>query len=267
MYARTSRKARRIKAEKRARKEKIRKASLNLGILSFISASGFGLLPQTQTQVSAAVATMTRAQYIDHLASFAQSLAKEQDLWASVMIAQAILESNWGLSSSAAAPYHNLFGVTLGEEHEDFQCYTSFAESFSEYAHLLKNVEFGYGPYYAGAWRSNTQSFEEATAWLQGRFSADPNYANNLNQLIRKHELTRFDSFEDSFLPVHREVVEDENNQQRSSTYQVLEGDSLTEIAQEYQTTVGNLKVWNGLKSSEIFAGQFLIVDVHLPGL
>lgn len=49
--------------------------------------------------------------FIDSIASTAQSLASANDLYASVMIAQAIVESGWGNSTLASAPNYNLFGI------------------------------------------------------------------------------------------------------------------------------------------------------------
>lgn len=60
---------------------------------------------------SARVANTSQQAFIDSIASSAQSLANENDLYASVMIAQAIVESGWGKSTLSAAPNYNLFGI------------------------------------------------------------------------------------------------------------------------------------------------------------
>ncbi|WP_313540786.1 glucosaminidase domain-containing protein, partial [Enterococcus sp.] len=49
--------------------------------------------------------------FITEIATYAQPVAQANDLYASVMIAQAILESGWGRSSLSKAPNYNLFGV------------------------------------------------------------------------------------------------------------------------------------------------------------
>ena len=49
--------------------------------------------------------------FIAEIATYAQPVANANDLYASVMIAQAILESGWGRSSLSKAPNYNLFGI------------------------------------------------------------------------------------------------------------------------------------------------------------
>lgn len=44
-------------------------------------------------------------------------------------------------------------------------------------------------------------------------------------------------------------------------TYKVVKGDTLSKIANKYNTTVPELKTWNNLKSDSIFAGQTLVVS------
>ena len=51
-----------------------------------------------------------------------------------------------------------------------------------------------------------------------------------------------------------------------SGRYKIREGDSLSTIAQRFDVTVGELRVWNGLRGSRIRAGKFLIVDATPSG-
>ncbi|HBA1104967.1 TPA: autolysin, partial [Enterococcus faecium] len=60
---------------------------------------------------------------------------------------------------------------------------------------VLRNTSFAAGSYYySGAWKSNTRSYTEATAWLQGRYATDTSYASKLNNLIATYNLTQYDS-------------------------------------------------------------------------
>jgi hypothetical protein len=158
--------------------------------------------------------TASQLAFINQLAPAAQEIGRANDLWPSVMIAQAILESAWGTSTLSQSPNHNLFGIK-GEFNgqfvemrtwEDdgrgnvvwitarFRRYPSYRESFQDYADVIRRVSFTPGVFfYAGAWRSNTNSFRDATAWLQGRYATDTQYAAKLNNLITTHNLTRFD--------------------------------------------------------------------------
>ncbi|GEO76897.1 hypothetical protein LCR01_13400 [Companilactobacillus crustorum] len=49
--------------------------------------------------------------FIDYIGNSARKLASNNDLYASVMIAQAMVESGWGTSGLASAPNYNLFGI------------------------------------------------------------------------------------------------------------------------------------------------------------
>ena len=46
-----------------------------------------------------------------------------------------------------------------------------------------------------------------------------------------------------------------------ADTYTVEQGDTLTQIAKEFNTTVTNLKQWNGLQSDRIYVNQTLSIS------
>ena len=48
--------------------------------------------------------------------------------------------------------------------------------------------------FYHGAWKTNTNSYRDATQWLQGRYATDTAYASKLNNLIETHNLTQYDT-------------------------------------------------------------------------
>jgi|GEM_PF-256586 len=294
MLTRRSRKARRQLIEKQQKNQMIKnRAKTAVGaaaVLSSISAST--VLPSFTNEARAFEVGMSRAQYIEHLASYAVPIARQNGLWASVMIAQALLESNFGNSGLSSSPHHNLFGIKgafqgrsvtmptkefLNGEwvtvNAAFRSYPSFAESFQDYANVIRNTSFGAGPFYIGAWKSNSRSFEDATAWLQGRYATDPNYAASLNNMIRMHNLTRFDTTEGvgtGSIPVNNipntsAPSAPANNVSTPSTangktYKIVAGDTLSAIAARFGTTVANLKSWNNLKSDLIYIGQTIQV-------
>ncbi|HAP9696233.1 TPA: glycoside hydrolase family 73 protein, partial [Enterococcus faecium] len=162
---------------------------------------------ETPVQFGARINT---AAFITEIATYAQPIAQANDLYASVMIAQAVVESGWGSSALSQAPYYNLFGIkgsyqgqtvymdTLEflnnqwvNKKEPFRQYPSFAESFNDNAYVLRNTSFGNGYYYAGTWKSNTKSYTDATACLTGRYATDPGYAGKLNNIIATYGLTQ----------------------------------------------------------------------------
>ncbi|WP_301360814.1 glucosaminidase domain-containing protein, partial [Enterococcus spodopteracolus] len=76
-----------------------------------------------------------------------------------------------------------------------FRKYPSLKESFEDNAYVLRNTSFSSGNYYySGAWKSNTTSYTQATAWLQGRYATDTSYASKLNNLISTYNLTQYDT-------------------------------------------------------------------------
>lgn len=236
----------------------------------------------------------SQQQFINQIAPHAQSVANANDLYASVMMAQAILESAWGQSTLAQAPNYNLFGIkgsyngqtvymnTLeflnGQwvtKNEPFRRYPSFAESFMDNARTLRNVSFQFGVYYyAGAWKSNTTSYRDATAWLTGRYATDPNYATSLNRIIETYGLTRYDTASNGTpSTVIGGGVSSENNagvvnspsqstgNLGGSTYTVSVGDTLWAISRKFGVTITQLKSWNNLSSDMIYVGQKLSIQ------
>ncbi|CAI3378972.1 LysM peptidoglycan-binding domain-containing protein [Enterococcus cecorum] len=236
----------------------------------------------------------SQQQFINQIAPHAQSVANANDLYASVMMAQAILESAWGQSTLAQAPNYNLFGIkgsyngqtvymnTLeflnGQwvtKNEPFRRYPSFAESFMDNARTLRNVSFQSGVYYyAGAWKSNTTSYRDATAWLTGRYATDPNYATSLNRIIETYGLTRYDTASNGTpSTVIGGGISSENNagvvnnpsqstgNLGGSTYTVSVGDTLWAISRKFGVTITQLKSWNNLSSDMIYVGQKLSIQ------
>ena len=236
----------------------------------------------------------SQQQFINQIAPHAQSVANANDLYASVMMAQAILESAWGQSTLSQAPNYNLFGIkgsyngqtvymdTLeflnGQwvtKNEPFRRYPSYAESFMDNARTLRTVSFQSGVYYyAGAWKSNTTSYRDATAWLTGRYATDPNYATSLNRIIETYGLTQYDTPSNGTpSTVIGGGISSENNagvvnnpsqstgNLGGSTYTVSVGDTLWAISRKFGVTITQLKSWNNLSSDMIYVGQKLSIQ------
>ena len=254
------------------------------------------LIPNVEVQAESVQYSnaSSQQQFINQIAPHAQSVANANDLYASVMMAQAILESAWGQSTLAQAPNYNLFGIkgsyngqtvymnTLeflnGQwvtKNEPFRRYPSFAESFMDNARTLRTVSFQSGVYYyAGAWKSNTTSYRDATAWLTGRYATDPNYATSLNRIIETYGLTQYDTPSNGTpSTVIGGGISSENNagvvnnpsqstgNLGGSTYTVSVGDTLWAISRKFGVTITQLKSWNNLSSDMIYVGQKLSIQ------
>ncbi|MGX7245357.1 LysM peptidoglycan-binding domain-containing protein [Enterococcus quebecensis] len=225
--------------------------------------------------------------FIAEIAGHARSVAASNDLYASVMMAQAILESDWGRSTLAAAPNHNLFGIKGSYQGQSvtmktwevingqwvqvnaaFRKYPSYSESFGDNAYVLKNTSFQAGVYfYSGAWKSNTNSYKDATAWLTGRYATDPGYNTKLNNIIATYNLTQYDTPSSGGGNTGGNTGGGNvgGNTGGGSTAQdvvhtVKAGDSLWGLAAKYGTSIANIKSWNNLSNDVIYVGQKLIV-------
>lgn len=214
--------------------------------------------------------------FIEDIGEQARTVAAANDLYASVMIAQAVLESGWGTSRLSQAPHYNLYGVKwsgsgaysewLTKEvfkgkwvtiTDKFQKYASHWESLQDNADLLRNRSFQSGVYfYRGTWKSNTNSYQDATAWLTGRYATDPGYATKLNAVIISNNLTRFDTPASGV-----SHSGDVSNTANGASYTVSSQDTLFSIAQKNGVSVADLKAWNNLSSDRISAGQLLVVS------
>ena len=159
------------------------------------------------TEFSEASTTAT-ADLITSIGETARQIGQERNLYASVMIAQAILESNSGQSVLSQPPYYNFFGIKGSyngnsvtmltweddgngnsyEVHQAFRTYNSLSDSLNDYANLLS------WDLYSGTWKSNTTSYQDATAALTGLYATDTSYADKLNALIEQYGLTTYDS-------------------------------------------------------------------------
>lgn len=153
------------------------------------------------------------AAFVAAIAEDARELGLTYGVYASVMIAQAILESGSGQSGLASPPYYNLFGIkgTSGSRSvsmmtaEDngtgefytiqaaFRAYTGYKESLKDYVHLLRTGISGNADFYKKVWRSEAKNYLQATEYLTGRYATDTSYNNKLNSLIAVYELTKYD--------------------------------------------------------------------------
>lgn len=152
-------------------------------------------------------------EFIDGFAQDAQQLGLDYDLFASVLIAQAILESASGTSQLANSPHHNLFGIkgsyqgnsvvfsTMedrgnGELYEikaAFRSYSDYHGSMEDYVSLIRGGIQGNDTFYQAAWRSESKNYLRVTEALTGSYATDVIYHQKLNSLIAVYDLTQYD--------------------------------------------------------------------------
>ena len=155
---------------------------------------------------------LTTEQFIETIGEDARELCQDSDLYASVMIAQAIVESASGSSGLSCEPYNNLFGikgsykgssVRMKTQEDDgagnystitaeFRKYPSLKDSLSDYVDLLTSNSI-----YSNVFKSKCESYEDACEWLQGRYATSTTYAKTLKAYIEAYNLTEYDSASD----------------------------------------------------------------------
>lgn len=275
--------------QKRRKHARVFTSIVGTGLLA--GPTALAIFPQQSSAEEYQFSNTPAESLIAQIGGTAQEIAASNDLYASVMIAQALLESGNGQSLLSSAPNYNLFGVkAYGEEakvwlatqeylnnqwvtmNEPFRVYGSYWESLQDHAAVLKSDNYTTGtPNYVGAWKSQTSSYYDATAYLTGRYATDPNYAQKLNTLIEIYGLTRFDTPSQSngytytsteYEPQNGEqTVEELSYQEESnSTYTVVAGDTLWDIAQRQGISLEDLMANNGLTDDLITVGQQLVI-------
>ena len=151
---------------------------------------------------------LTTEMFIASIGEQARQIGRKYNIYASVLIAQAILESGSGSSTLSKAPYNNLFGIkgafngrsirmatsednglgSLYATSANFRVYTTQKQSMKDYAKLLRGSLL-----YSGAWKENADSYKDAAKALEGRYATDTSYAEKIEALIKTYDLTRFD--------------------------------------------------------------------------
>ena len=152
---------------------------------------------------------LTTEQFISQIGEEARELCQENDLYASVMIAQAVVESASGSSGLSCEPYNNLFGIKGSYEGKsvrmktqeddgkgnletivaEFRRYPSLTESLKDYVGLLTGDSL-----YAPVKKSNTSTYEDACDYLQGHYATSTTYSRTLKAYIDTYNLTQFDA-------------------------------------------------------------------------
>lgn len=155
----------------------------------------------------------TTDQFLKKIADSAQEIGQKNGIYASVMMAQAILESGSGNSLLSREPNYNLFGIkgdyqgksvsfnTLEQDEAGsnyqirsaFRQYPSYKESLEDYAKLIKKGLSHNKDFYKPTWKSEAKTYKEATKYLEGRYATDKQYANKLNAIIQAYDLTQYD--------------------------------------------------------------------------
>lgn len=152
---------------------------------------------------------LTRNDYIALYKDLAVKAVSGTGLFASVMLAQAIVESNNG-NSVLASKYKNHFGIKAGSSwtgksvnlatkevingstiniQDNFRVYNTVEESYNDRVRfLIENPRYTN----AGVFTAKT-SLEQLQALQNAGYATDPNYANTLNSVLERENLGMLD--------------------------------------------------------------------------
>lgn len=204
---------------------------------------------------------MQKSEFIPTIAPLVQAENKKRGypLFSSVVIAQAICESGWGQSkimmkanaifgikatSSWKGKVYNANtqecydGVSYTNITACFRAYDNLAESISDYFDLITKLER-----YRKATVAETP-LECITAIKNGGYATSPTYINTIMSIINSNNLTKYDNVEnvENFVDNSKNYIE----------YIVKSGDTLSEIAEKYNTTYQKIAKDNNISNPNL---------------
>lgn len=155
----------------------------------------------------------SNSEFVNYIAGVASRLSKANGIYASVMAAQASLETSYGKSALSRLG-NNLFGVKSFNSNEpqiiintteyinnkpqtvkaSFKFYPSYSESIMDNINKLKNGVSWDSNFYKGALVENTDWYKDSTLFLTQRYATDTKYYKKLNNLINVYNLTKYDT-------------------------------------------------------------------------
>lgn len=202
--------------------------------------------------------------YIDKYSPIAQSNMKNYGIPASIILAQALLESGYG-TATLCIQANNHFGIKchkdwMGESvsydddsrGECFRKYRDPFDSFRDHAIFLTS-----GSRYSSLFQFDTKDYK---AWAYGLknagYATDSQYPAKLITLIEKYQLYSYDNVE-----YEKRYVDKKSTRSYASNkedYQVLQGDTLYSISKRFNMTVDDLKQKNNFSDNSISVGQMI---------
>jgi flagellum-specific peptidoglycan hydrolase FlgJ len=157
------------------------------------------------------VLTAEQRAFLGTIAPTARSSQRRYGVPASVVIAQAVLETGWG-TSEVARTARNYFGMTCGPNGggpiatgclvgsdrvcdrtgcwpsaASFRVYRTVADSFADHGRQLKT-----NPRYRAAYRARSRPATFVRRMARAGYATDPGYAKSVIGIINKYKLNRY---------------------------------------------------------------------------
>lgn len=149
-------------------------------------------------------------EFIAEIAPHAKVIQERHNILPSIILGQAVLESDWG-QSELAATYHNLFGIKAYGEAEkinlgtrefvdgkwteiqaDFRVYPNWEASMDDHALLFVNGVDWNPDLYQGVIQATTYQ-EAAQALQEAGYATDPDYHQKIVGVIESYGLSQYD--------------------------------------------------------------------------
>lgn len=169
---------------------------------------------QKKATMESHLSDMTVKQFIKQIAPAAKAEQKKYHIPASIIIAQAGIESDWG-RAKLAYKYNNLFGMKATSKKQKkvrlytketingktktvkqyFAVYNSWSASIKAHAKFILNAKSSSGEHlFKGVYTA--KSYQAAAQALQtGGYATDENYASKLIYAIKEFKLYKYDNF------------------------------------------------------------------------
>ena len=204
--------------------------------------------------------------YIENYKGVAQSNMNKYGIPASIILAQALLESGYG-TGPLCTQANNHFGIKchkdwLGESvrydddavSECFRKYRNPSDSFRDHAVFLTSSS-RYSKLF-------TLDIKDYKAWAKGLkeagYATDAQYPSKLISLIERYQLDKYDN--SSNYKNERIVKNNSNTPRETERYIVSKGDTLYSISKKYNIPVEELKRQNNIFDNAISIGQSLLI-------
>jgi flagellum-specific peptidoglycan hydrolase FlgJ len=200
----------------RRKKKTLRLPAILIGFIMIGGAFVFSLRSLTNPNLSQNMyayeknSEMTKEEFIYRLLPHAKELQEGYGILPSIVIGQAILESNWG-NSQLSKEYNNLFGIkAYGDQNKvtldtqefvneqwitikgDFRVYNSWEESMDDHTMLFVNgVDWSPEKYEKVLTAPNYEV--AADALQEAGYATDPGYAAKIKEVIETYQLNQYD--------------------------------------------------------------------------
>ena len=194
----------------------------------------------------------TVQKYIEAHKESAVRIMQKYEVPASIVLGVAIHESASG-NSRLAKYLNNHFGIkgknNSTEIRSAYKGYDSVEDSYKDFVRVLQNRRFSH--------LFDKYETSDYKNWVlgiaNGGYATSKTWATQVINIIKKYELDALDKLDES-----PQYLTQKDNSPEAKSYVVRPGDTLSEIAKKYNTSVEQIQKVNKLRNSNLQIGQEL---------